>query len=192
MELASQVEDLTKAVQKLPSLIDAIWSLLTTTTGIFIFLLFLVFLLWLFGNKGFSPALEAFERKEKRRLEQLEAYVSFPESADPEAIKAIRDLRNAYYFKIATGIHAESKLRNVLIKMHETTSHHITWRQIRRALPYIEIDSTDTIKIRKPTRSEKITYRYNQCVAYTSLFVSAVLIMLITMQNLPGNRGNQH
>lgn len=180
MELAPQVEDLAKAIQSLPSLLDAVFSL--PLSG-WVFLI--SFFLWLLANKNIPHFFDLLERREKRRLEQLEIYVSSPDFGDANAINAIRDVRDAQYFKIATGIYAESRVRNAYIKLHEVTSHLISWRHICRAHPYLMVTADETVSVRTMDFSEKLSYWYNQFCAYFFLLTAATLVSLVI---LSGNK----
>jgi hypothetical protein len=174
MGLATQVKDMTEVVQNLPALINAMEALITTS--LIPILIIMVMLPWLLVNsEGFSRAFDLLERKERRRLEQINDYISAHEFADPETIKAVRDLRDAHYFNVATGIYAENCTRKAFIKAHQSSSHCITWKHIQRAREYIEITADETITIRDLTFFEKSWYWYTQCIAYGSLVFAAAL-----------------
>lgn len=175
MDLAFQVTNTTEAVHNLPSLLSAVYALIATPDGA---ALFILFCLWLLANRGFfSRAFDMVEHKERRRLEQINEYVSSHEAADPETIKVVRDLRDAHYFNVATGIYAENRTRSAFIKMHQVSSHCISWKYIERARPYIDIAADETITIRDSNFFEKLSFWYNQCVAYGSLVISVVLFI---------------
>lgn len=178
MDLAPQLKDATEAIQHVPPLADAITNLLQTPTG---WIAIAAFFFWLIVNKDFSHLFDILERKERRRSEHLDIYVAKPELADSESIKTLSDLRDAHYFKIATGIYAEKKLRYALINLHNRTSHHISWEKIRRAFSYIEINNDGTIVIRNLTRFESIGYWYNEIVGYASLLFAAGFLSLFFM-----------
>ncbi|MFZ3019418.1 MAG: hypothetical protein WA056_13280 [Gallionella sp.] len=170
------IDDLNKAIQSLPALLDSISSL-PISGWVVLFVLFL----WLLANNDFSRVLDFFERKEKRKLEALDSYVASPNTADAKAIKAISDLRDAHYFKIATGIYAESRLRNAIIKLHEATSHLVTWRHIRLALPHLDVDVDESVAVKGFSLADSAGYRYNQFVGYTFLLFAATLISLVIL-----------
>jgi hypothetical protein len=174
MDQLFRVKDMTEMVHDLPSLFDAIFAFVTTPEGLVVIS---VFFLWLIVNIDFSKAFDMLERKERRRLEQINEYVSSNEAADQETIKVVRDLRDAHYFNVATGIYAENRTRSAFIKLHQSFSHCITWKYINRARPYIDIAADETITIRDLDLFEKISYRYNQFVAYGSLIFSVVLFI---------------
>jgi hypothetical protein len=178
MDLASQIKNTTEAIQNLPYLLSAVYALVTTTGGVVLLTLFCLCFLLILANRGFfSRAFDILERKERRRLEQINEYVSSHDAADPETIKVVRDLRDAHYFNIATGIYAENRTRSAFIKLHQASSHCIAWKHINRARLYIDIAADETITIRDLTRSEKLGYWYNQIVAYGSLFFSVLLFI---------------
>lgn len=176
MELAPQVEDLAKAIQSLPSLLDAVSSL-PLSGWIVLVAFFLLFL----ANKNISQFFDVLKRKEKRRLEQIETYISSPDSGDANAMSALRDIRDAHYFKIATGIYAESRVRNAIIKLHEATSYLVTWRLIRRAYPYLDVSADEKVTVRELDFSENLSYWYNQVSGYLFLLISAALISLVIL-----------
>lgn len=175
MDLTPQLKDATEAIQYVPPLTDAIANLLQTPTG---WAAIAAFFFWLIVNKDFSHIFDILERKEKRKFEHLDLYVTKPELADSESVKVLSDLRDAHFFNIATGIYAEKKLRSALINLHNCTSHHISWGQIRRAFPYLEVSEDKTIVIRRQTNFEKIGYWYNQSIGYISLLLAASLLSL--------------
>lgn len=176
MELAAHVIDLANAIQSLSAVVDALASLPISS-----WVALVVFFLWLLVNKDPSRILGILERKQTLRLERLDAYVASSDLADTSAIRVMRDLRDAHYFKIGTGIYAENRLRNALIKLHEMTSHLVTWRHIRLALPYLEIGANESIAVRALRTSEKLGYWYNQLIAYTFLLIAATLVSLVIL-----------
>lgn len=180
MSLTPQVKDLTEAIQSLPSLLEAIFSLAANPGGIIILCLFFV---WILVNRDFSRVFGAQERKERRQLEQINEYISSPDSSDPEMLKALKDLRDARYFKVATGIYAESQNRSVLIKAHQITSRQITWRQIRRAQTYIDVAADGVITVRNLSLFEKFGFWYNEFITYGCFLLSALLIGLASISN---------
>lgn len=183
MDIAPQVKDATEAIQHLPPLLNAISSLFQRPVG---WALLAALFVWLLLNKDFSKFFDFFERKEKRRSEHLDLYVSKSELADEESIRVLRDLRDAEYFKIATGIYAEKRLRRALIGLHERTSHHTTWGHIRRAIQFLEADKQGNVSVRDFTRFETIGYWYNQIIGYASLLLAAGIISLLLLSYIKG------
>jgi hypothetical protein len=181
MDLAFQVKNTTEAVQNLPSLLRAIYELVTTPGGA---VLLVLLFLGLLANRGFfSRVFDMFEHKERRRLEQINEYVLSHDAADPETIKVVKDLRDAHYFKVATGIYAENRTRSAFIKLHQTSSHCIAWKHIERARPYMEIAEDQTITIRDFNFIEKLGYWYNLCVAILSLLFAVLLIVAFLLSD---------
>lgn len=178
MEPASWIKNFTEAAQNLSSLLNVVCTLVTTPGGVVLLILFCICFILILVNRGFFlQVFDILEHKERKRLEQINEYVSSHDAADPETIKVVRDLRDAHYFKVATGIYAENRTRSAFIKLHQTSSHCIAWKHIERARLYIDIAADETITIRKLTCFEWLGYWYNQCVAYGSLFFSVVLFI---------------
>lgn len=115
-------------------------------------------------------------------------YMSNQEAANEDVLKVIKDLRDAQYFKVATGIYAEKSLRESLIYLHEKTSHSITWTNIKRSLPYLSATSDTKIEVRKQKCTEKIGYWYNIGVG-SLFFCFAIVIFLAFFLVSPGSVG---
>lgn len=178
MGLASQVTDFAEAIQALSSVAEAVLSQIATPFGVIALLLFF---LWLLVSFDYSRMFGVLEHKQRRRLEQINEYVSSPDLADPTIIKAIKDQRDTHYFKVATGIYAEGRIRNALVEAHQALSHSVTWTHFRRAFQYIEVAADQTITIRDLTKFEQFGYRYNQFVAYTSVLSSFALAAMVIL-----------
>ncbi len=181
MDLTPQVKDATDAIHSFPALADAVLDLLRTPAGWFASAAVLV---WFLVNKKLYRVFDVAENRERRRLDHLDSYVTKPEAADAESMAVLRDLRDAHYFKIGTGIYAERRLRASLIWLHLKTSHLINWCQIRKALSFIEPNSDGTASIRDLRFTEKVGFYYNETVAYLSLLPAAGTFVLFLSSNL--------
>lgn len=169
MSMASKIDEFIDLVGNVEALLQKLAAL--PITG-WILLIVLLLLIWL--NKNFSWLYEVAERRGKQRLELLDRYVSAPEPAAKNAIEAVRTIRDAGYFKIATGIDAEGHLLDGLIKLHEMTSHHIDWRQIRLAMPFL-VPATVGVSVRKLNRVETIGRLYNRATGFALTVLAAAL-----------------
>lgn len=176
MTLTPQIEDLTNAIESLPALLNAV-SALPTLGWLVIVALFLLLL----ANKSLPPIMCLIQGKKRLKLDQLDAYISSPNTSDPALTNAIRDIRNAHYFKIATSIYAEDRVRNAFIKLHETTSHLITWRHIYRAHPFLIVAENETVKVRQLSWQETLGHWYNQVLGYFFLLLTAILFSLVIL-----------
>lgn len=173
MNLSSQANDATDAVQQILSMIESITELLRTPAG---WITLIILLFWLIANKDLSHVLKLFGSRKKLRLEHLDRYTSTASEADDKSRQALLDLRDAYYFEIATGIYAEKAFRNSLIFLHDHTSYLINWGSIRQAIPYLKINETGELSIRKMTTVEILFFWYNKAVGFTSLFLAAAFL----------------
>jgi hypothetical protein len=180
MEFASQVEDLTELIKNAQSLLNAVGTI--SPLG---WVIFMAFLFWLFMNKNAIHLFDLIKQKGDRRLKQLDSYLLTPDFCDKNTANAILDIRNALYFKSATGIYAESRTRDAYIRLHEATSHLITWKHIRRAQLYLEVDANGKTTVKEMDLLDRISYRYNQFLGYIILAIS---IFLIGLAILPGSR----
>ena len=174
-DIAKGIDSATSVVKSIPEFMKALTDVMETPYG---WIVLAVILIWFFLNKDLSRFLNIFETKEKKRLDKLEVYVNNKEAANSEALEVIKDLRDAHYFKVATGIYAEKRLRDSLINLHKKTSHTINWVNIKRAMPYIDADSTSTVSIRDQSRSEQFGYFYNLFTGWLFLGFAVALSLV--------------
>jgi hypothetical protein len=73
MDFAVRIKDATEAVQQVPSLVDAILTLLKTSSG---WAVLLILAFWILLNKNFFHFFAAIEKRKRRRLEHIESYVA--------------------------------------------------------------------------------------------------------------------
>ncbi len=176
-DITKGVDTATSVFTSIPEFMKAFNSVIETPYG---WLLLLGILVWVFLNKNFFRLLNLFEAKEKKRLDELEVYVSNKEAANNETLEVIKDVRDAHYFKVATDIYAEKHLRDSLIGLYKKTPHTINWVNIKRAMPYIEVNSNSNISIREQTFLEKIGYFYNLFIGLLFLGLSILLSLSLT------------
>jgi hypothetical protein len=172
MTLTSQVKDITEAASGVPSMIEAVFGAMKAPFGwMVILVLFFRFLL----KNDFSHLFDIFERKEKKRLEHLDSYHTKIDLSDAKLSKVINDLRDAHYFRIATGIYAELTVRNAMIKLHDETSHLISWKKISAAFSYLDVSEEHKVKVREFNLYDQINFGFNilfgiLCLIYGVMF----------------------
>lgn len=177
----NQIDQAAEMVKSIPEFMEAVSGVLQTPYGWFVLTALLI---WFLINRDLSHLLGLFERGEKTRIEKLESYLERESSADEGSLRVIKDLRDAHYFKIATGIYAEKWRRESLIKLHDNVSHTINWVQIKRALPFIKITSDKSVSIRGLTFLEKVGHYYNIAVGFLFSFfaIAAILVFIVSDQ----------
>ena len=181
MELTPKVKDAADAINSLPGLVNDVMGLLQTPTG---WAVLTALFVWFVVNRKLYRVFEIAEIRQRRRLEYLDSYVSKPALADAKFIDVMRDLRDAHYFKIGTGIYAESRLRSCLIQLHAKTSHDISWKQIGKALPFIKAKADGSVSVRDLTAIEKLGFWYNELVAYLCLLSAAGILALLLLSDV--------
>jgi hypothetical protein len=193
MDFAVRIKDATEAIQQVPSLVDAISTLLQTSSGCAVLCcavlccaVLLILAFWILLNKNFFLFFAAIERRKRRRLEHIESYVANSSMADIDSVTVFRDIRDAYYFKHATGIYAEKRLRSSLIELHEQLSPSLGWAHIQRAFSYLEIYSAGKFAVRVQSRFEKVGYWYNEVMGYMSILTSALIITILIFSDKLG------
>lgn len=177
---ANKIDQATDMVKSIPEFMDAVSEVLQSPYG---WLVLLGLLIWFLMNRDLSHVFRLFEPGEKKRLDKLESYVNNPTAADEQSLNVIKDLRDAYYFKVATGIYAEKGRRETLIKLHRDTSYAINWVQIKRALPFIISKSDNQSYIRELEPMEKIGHYYNLTVGFLFLFFAIALLLMFLISN---------
>lgn len=181
MELTPKVKDAADAINSLPSLVNDVMGLLQTPTG---WAVLTALFVWFVFNKRLYRVFDIAEIRQRRRLEYLDSYVSKPTLADASSIDVMRDLRDAHYFKIGTGIYAESRLRSCLIQLRAKTSHDISWKQIGKALPFIKAKPDGSVSVRDLSAIEKLGFWYNELVAYLFLLSAAGILALLFLSDV--------
>ncbi len=172
--ISKDANSFTETVQSMQDFLSALSDVLSTPLG---WLVVLGLFLWLIVNKDFSHLFDLAERKQKNRLRDLETYVTNKDAACDDSLSVIKDLRDAYYFKVATGIYAEQKLRKSLVELHRITSNAISWVDIRRAMSFIVVSDDGNAEVRKFTKFERFSYYYNFVVAFLFGFI-AILVFI--------------
>lgn len=178
---SSFIESLTKALQSIPALMEALIQALQTPYG---WIPLAGILLWFAVNKDLFMFFRFYEEKQKKKLDNLEKYFANDHITEPVTKEVVSDFRDSYYFKMATGIQAERKLRNALIDLHRTTSADITWVTLKRALPYFEFIDENKIEIKDISQTDKLGRFYNAFVGWLFIsFSAATFIIMITFAN---------
>lgn len=172
----NQIEQAASMVKSIPVFITSVSEVIQSPYG---WIVLVGLLIWFFINRDLTNVFGIFERREKLKIEKIELYVNNKDLADEKSLKVIKDLRDSYYFKVATGIYAEKGRRESLIKLHDLTSHAIDWVQVKRALPYIEIKSCLTPFIRDFNTMEKVGRVYNNFMGAIFLFFAVLLLLML-------------
>lgn len=185
---ADTINEAAEAVQNISVLKSAILELVLAPGGWawFVIALILASFFWLVRHNSLSDLVEVFGFKERKRLQQLEAYIENSEIADPIALDALKTIRDAFYFKIATGLYAEKAYRDNLIELHERTSSSVTWKTIRLAKSYIEPDCKSVKKIGFLGVIERIFYIIS---GFLMLIIAALLFIAFWLSD--GINGGQ-
>lgn len=182
----NKIDQATDMVKSIPEFMDAVSQVLQSPYG---WLVLLGLFIWFLMNRDLSHMFGLFERGEKKRLDKLESYVNNPSAAEEKSLNVIKDLRDAYYFKVATGIYAEKGRREILIKLHNDTSYAINWVHIKRALPFIISKSNMESYIRELEPMEKVGHYYNLAVGLLFLFFAIALLLMFLISSPQGVSG---
>lgn len=183
----ANVTDSIEGVNNLNPLISAVLEVLTGPHGWIgaVILVGLALRTLLVADPG--KFLDLLERGEKKRIGYLDRYVEKPGVPGNDVHHALIDVRDAHYFKCATGIYAESKRRSALLRLHRETSPAISWKFIRRANQHIEIDRNGNVSISEKLFWSKVSIWYNYCVGAVFLCVGLIFsaLFLSTLLEAP-------
>lgn len=95
-----------------------------------------------------KPILNLLDQWKMRKINYLTSLYD-NKNLDEDTKKMIKAEINNAAFKSAIGIQVETLLREQLVALHNQDKNTFTWRRLRMALSYIEIEDTDIIvKIR--------------------------------------------
>ena len=173
----NQIEQATDLLKSVPEFLQAAQELLQTPWG---WIILLTPIFWILKNKDLSKTITLFKNKETKKIEKIEKYINSSEGQDNQILRKMQDLRDAYYFKAATGIYAENKRRHALITLHDQLSHDTHWQRIRNADDHIKINEDGSLFIRKLNLFEIFELTYNFIVfMLLTLFGALVAFTLI-------------
>lgn len=179
----NQIAQATEVVKSIPDFITAVADVIQTPSGLIVTAFVIV---WFVINRDFTNISNLFKNKENKRLERLEAYVSAPEHADPKTLQIAKEQRDTYYFKVSTnGIYAELELREELIKLHESTTHHINWTIIRRAIPFLKLSDDGKLYVKDKTLADIISIYYNRFIAVMLVVATIGSLFLLIFTTEP-------
>ncbi len=179
------IDDASKAVSLLGKLAEFIQQY-PVLSGVLAVVVLVVLIVWVCLNFDVSRVFYPMEHKEKRKGETLDGYLASELAGCDETKRTISDLREAHYFKIATGIYAENLRRKAYVQLYESMPHLISWRLIRRALPYLDITPSGCAFVRQPSWDERLSYRYNQCIGFSFLIIAAVIMYFGILSGVAG------
>jgi hypothetical protein len=165
-----------ETVKSIPELMNALAEVVQTPYG---WIPLALIILWFVVNKDFLLFLRFHSEKEKKKLDEIEKYLSDKDNVDPISQEVFVDIRTSRYFKVATGIHAEKKMRDALIDLHKNTSSNISWTTIRRALSLLKFKEDNSIEILKPNKIQTLGKYYNLSIGW--LFVAFSAAIFLTM-----------
>ncbi len=126
---------------------------------------------------AFSKNLALFEYLDRRRghqFEKIDTYLSKSEHSDAATRKAVAEVRDTIAFKLATGISANIKFRTSLIALYDRTSHAVGWREIKKALEYLEVGPTGAIVVKNERTPEVWLLTFHRSVAYFFLLFGVI------------------
>lgn len=96
-ESTNQIDKATDMVKSIPAFMEAVSEVLQSPYG---WLVLGALLIWFLINRDLNRLFGLFERGEKLKLEKLETYVNNSSAANKQSLNVIKDLRDAYYFKV--------------------------------------------------------------------------------------------
>lgn len=173
------IEEYLDFIKSVPEVADTFLELLRTHWSGWVILIGIV--IWVLLNKKTKELFSILEKRKNDRVESFEKYLVGKDFVDPDVALIVKDQHAAFIFEKATGIIAENKRRNNLIRLHELLSYTVSWKQIKRAIGYLEFDRDGAARIRDFKWSDKLAYGYNIFVGIFFLLFSGIVFIALVI-----------
>ncbi len=92
--------------------------------------------------------------------------------------EVLQEAVNSALFRYITGINAEEKLREKIIKLHQLADGRLTYRDIKRTLVFIEIKQNGQLCIRSLTLFDWIRFCINWLFSLIFAFTAIVFLLI--------------
>lgn len=136
----------------------------------------LVLLVGFFLNKNMKDIFGYFQKKGKSKLEDIEKYIERNEASTSDMIDSMKDVRDAFYFKIMTGVYVEGQRRLALIRFHKEYAEKLSWKKISRAYEYLDFEDLSSIKVKRFGFIDKAGYYYNSAMGWVFMVMAILLV----------------
>lgn len=129
-----------------------------------------------------KPMLNLLDQWKMRKINYLTSLYE-NKNLDEDTKKMVKSEINNAAFKSAIGINVETLMREQLVSLHNIDKNTFTWRRLRMALSYIELEGTDIVV--KIGWLEKFSYYLTILgIAFSFLMYSTNWIIFAFNRNL--------
>ena len=129
-----------------------------------------------------KPMLNLLDQWKMRKINYLTSLYE-NKNLDEDTKKMVKSEINNAAFKSAIGINVETLMREQLVSLHNIDKNTFTWRRLRMALSYIELESTNIVV--KIGWLEKFSYYLSILgIAFSFLMYSTNWIIFAFNRNL--------
>lgn len=129
-----------------------------------------------------KPMLNLLDQWKMRKINYLTSLYE-NKNLDEDTKKMVKSEINNAAFKSAIGINVETLMREQLVSLHNIDKNTFTWRRLRMALSYIELESTNIVV--KIGWLEKFSYYLTILgIAFSFLMYSTNWIIFAFNRNL--------
>lgn len=129
-----------------------------------------------------KPMLNLLDQWKMRKINYLTSLYE-NKNLDEDTKKMVKSEINNAAFKSAIGINVETLMREQLVSLHNIDKNTFTWRRLRMALSYIELEGTDIVV--KIGWLEKFSYYLSILgIAFSFLMYSTNWIIFAFNRNL--------
>ena len=129
-----------------------------------------------------KPMLNLLDQWKMRKINYLTSLYE-NKKLDEDTKKMVKSEINNAAFKSAIGINVETLMREQLVSLHNIDKNTFTWRRLRMALSYIELEGTDIVV--KIGWLEKFSYYLTILgIAFSFLMYSTNWIIFAFNRNL--------
>lgn len=150
--------DVSRAVTDFRELIHFLIETLQDPIGIGAIAIILLLIIF---RKAGPHAFNYVTKRKQWKADLMDSYLSKNTAAIPTISSVLIDTRDTYYFRVATGIYAEKNRRDPLISLHSSLKEIGSWQLIRRAGPFLQMNSQGEIYVPKFKPIDQIGFGFN-------------------------------
>src|SRR5690606_37385802 len=99
--------------------------------------------------------------RKKQRLSELAAYIE----TEGDYTALAREENEEHHFGQMTGLTLNRTRRELCYSFQKKYEHEIHWATIKRAMPYLDLDTKYCLKIKKIGTLTKVGYHLNKLLA---------------------------
>lgn len=175
--LPFKVAEITQTAKESRELVDLVIETAKDPIGISVIVF--VFLSIIF-YKTVPTAFNYLMKRKQWKTDLMDSYLAKNIAGNTPLNSVISDMRDTYYFNIATGIQAEKNRRESLIALHTSLGDIGSWQMIRRAGSFLRQNDQTGMYVPEFTTADKLGSAFNTMVFifFASIFAVGFSILV--------------